>query len=48
MPTLVYPVLNLKNIIMAVIMAFIMAVFSALYPAVHASRLLVVEALRRI
>jgi len=48
LPTVLYPVLTLKNILTAVIMAFGIAVLSAIYPAIRASRLLVVQALRRI
>jgi len=47
MPTVIYPVLTLENILTAVILAVVIAIISALYPAFRASRLLVVEALRR-
>jgi ABC-type lipoprotein release transport system permease subunit len=47
-PTIIYPVLSLENILTALIMAFMIAILSALYPALRASRLPVVEALRKI
>jgi ABC-type lipoprotein release transport system permease subunit len=46
--TVLYPFLNFENILFAVVMAFVIAVVSALYPAFRASRLMVVESLRRI
>jgi len=46
-PTVIYPMLTLKNILTAAVLAFGIAVLSAIYPAIRASRLLVVQALRR-
>ncbi|GEM_PF-1538790 len=48
MGSVLYPVLTLENILFAVVMALVIAIGSALYPAFRASRLLVVESLRRI
>ena len=45
--TVLYPVLTFENILGAVVMAVLITIISAIYPALRASRLLVVEALRR-
>jgi ABC-type lipoprotein release transport system permease subunit len=47
MPTRLYPALTLRDILTAAFMAVAIAILSALYPALRASRIPVVEAIRR-